>query len=327
MLVGTTSALGFGSTYLEKIDGERYFKIPINYEKSYFIYPQNKENNSATIIVNLTNEDGLIITNIQDEYNIPPNTESDGFPIEILMRFPSDAQENDQFKISYSIFASSGSSEGGVVQFAPVGYSKSFKVIADVPLVDNCIDNDGDGYDNCNPGVYGDDNKPLDCNDNDNTIYPNAPKLKDGKDNNCDGNVDDDEKLPPINGDDDEDDEDDDGWIPPVLKKNETNKETNETDTMVNENEALFKEIEDDSGKEKEIKETEEESTNIFPIIIFFIIIGIPAIGYFIFLWYFKEPKIPIGNSINHPIKDNLQDLQNKQNLNNLYDNDLYESE
>lgn len=58
-------------------------------------------------------------------------------------------------------------------------------------------DNDGDGHGDRN--FSGNVFCPLpnyvtsrdDCNDNDNTIYFNAPELCDGKDNNCDGNIDD----------------------------------------------------------------------------------------------------------------------------------------
>ncbi len=57
-------------------------------------------------------------------------------------------------------------------------------------------DNDSDGYGNstvsqqaCSaPAGYVADN--TDCDDNDGTVYPDAPELSDGKDNNCDGKTD-----------------------------------------------------------------------------------------------------------------------------------------
>jgi hypothetical protein len=49
--------------------------------------------------------------------------------------------------------------------------------IDNVIITDNSVpDNDGDGF-------Y----PPEDCDDNDNTVYPEAPELSDGKDNDCDG--------------------------------------------------------------------------------------------------------------------------------------------
>ena len=52
------------------------------------------------------------------------------------------------------------------------------------------VDLDGDGYDNSNPGEAGDDGLPLDCNDDDNTVNPGAFEICDGKDNDCDGLID-----------------------------------------------------------------------------------------------------------------------------------------
>jgi len=55
----------------------------------------------------------------------------------------------------------------------------------DSRCIQNCMDNDNDGY-NSNGGNCG----SIDCNDNDASINPGAIEVYNGKDDNCDGNID-----------------------------------------------------------------------------------------------------------------------------------------
>lgn len=52
-----------------------------------------------------------------------------------------------------------------------------------------CIDNDFDGYDNCDPGDFGDDGYDADCNESNSLIHPGATELCDSVDNNCNGTI------------------------------------------------------------------------------------------------------------------------------------------
>jgi len=57
-------------------------------------------------------------------------------------------------------------------------------------LISDCVDEDFDGYDTCNPGEIGDDNKPKDCDDSDFFVNPGVQEVCNGKDDDCDSNID-----------------------------------------------------------------------------------------------------------------------------------------
>ncbi len=70
-----------------------------------------------------------------------------------------------------------------VVQSDADGDSATLRIPIQGNGVDRCVDKDGDGYgDHCLKGP--------DCNDNDPNVHPGAPELCDGKDDNCNGQID-----------------------------------------------------------------------------------------------------------------------------------------
>ncbi|MBI2040829.1 MAG: hypothetical protein HYT16_01880 [DPANN group archaeon] len=56
---------------------------------------------------------------------------------------------------------------------------------------DTCTDADGDGYGTAASYAFCNNNNAPDCNDNDRNMYPGAPEICDGRDNDCNNKIDD----------------------------------------------------------------------------------------------------------------------------------------
>jgi hypothetical protein len=129
------SGAGFGSSYLPEVNGETYLEVPIGSNVSYFVYPQNFENKTLVVKINVTDENNTMINHLQDYYEIPPNTSSDNFKIELIFSLGNNTNLIDKkFPVKYEILSTykiNGSSS--TVTFNPVGFTKSFFVIGKLP--------------------------------------------------------------------------------------------------------------------------------------------------------------------------------------------------
>lgn len=131
------SGAGFGSSYLPEVNGETYLEVPIGSNVSYFVYPQNFENKTLVVKINVTDENNTMINHLQDYYEIPPNTSSDNFKIELIFSLENNTNLVDKkFPVKYEILSTykiNGSSS--TVTFNPVGFTKSFFVVGKLPKI------------------------------------------------------------------------------------------------------------------------------------------------------------------------------------------------
>ena len=95
----------------------------------------------------------------------------------------------DCFNVVFNTFNSQTTLDGALLPFGNTSitwfaYSEFYFFTCNVMIQVQCLDADGDGWTVCDG----------DCDDNDSTVYPGAPEIcGDGKDNDCNGLVDDNE--------------------------------------------------------------------------------------------------------------------------------------
>lgn len=130
-LVGFVSA-GFASSFLEKIDGKLTMVGEQGQVKEYFIYPQNMDEKEDIIKIQITSGSEMLVEPLEDSYTIPQGTESDEFPIKLLIKIP-EGEPGMRFSFGYSVLSSQESDETGMVKFSPVGYEKNFDVMIKEP--------------------------------------------------------------------------------------------------------------------------------------------------------------------------------------------------
>ena len=128
--IGLGSSAGFGSSYIPKINNVSEIDIEVGHNVSYFVYPQNFDNKTLLVKINLTDINGTLLNSLNDVYEIPPNTSSDDFKIEMIFGLANNtALINQSFFVSYAVLSTfKDENTSAVVSFSPIGYTKTFYV-------------------------------------------------------------------------------------------------------------------------------------------------------------------------------------------------------
>jgi hypothetical protein len=119
---------GFGSSYLEDVNGTKYLYVQPGVVQSYFIYPQNLNNETLYIKIQVEDVNKTLQNSLKDAYAIPANTDSDKYPIELKFKVPSNTPLGTNYPVKYSVYSATEVNNSGMVQFGDVGYEKSFFV-------------------------------------------------------------------------------------------------------------------------------------------------------------------------------------------------------
>jgi hypothetical protein len=129
LLSGLASA-GFGSTYIPEINGKNILQVPIGVNSNYYIYPQNFENKILLVKIKILNGSEILTNTLQETYEVPINTTSDDFPINLIFKLENKSELIEkEFFVSYEILSTyKENGTEGLVSFSPIGYKKSFYI-------------------------------------------------------------------------------------------------------------------------------------------------------------------------------------------------------
>ncbi|MGC9309720.1 MAG: hypothetical protein ACP5D2_03445 [Candidatus Nanoarchaeia archaeon] len=139
-LIFTVSLIsaGFGSDYLESIDGKPTLIVEDGIESIYHVYLQNSDTSDIYMKIDILNGASIVTNALDIQYEVPSGTQSDELPVEIKVKIPSGIEEGTVYKLKYSI-TTGGEDDSGIVVFSPVGFDKTIYISNGQPDWDKLI--------------------------------------------------------------------------------------------------------------------------------------------------------------------------------------------